>query len=91
MEGHRITPTEYCQKLRSEIVNKKKTPLNELEIRILDFFIDKNLIPDEFEKLLQVRISDEDLAKEESRAICTEILEGWRNQIEIESRLYPRQ
>jgi hypothetical protein len=37
-------------------------------------------MPDKFEQLLRARIDDSDLAKEESRAICAEILEGWGTQ-----------
>jgi hypothetical protein len=84
MGEHMITPREYCQKLRDEITNGESIENDNLQIRILDFFIGVRLMPDKFEQLLRARIDDSDLAKEESRAICAEILEGWENQKRME-------
>ena len=72
-----ITPRKYCQRLRDEITNDESIENDNLQIRILDFFIGARLMPDKFEQLLRARIDDSDLAKEESRAICAEILEAW--------------
>jgi len=76
-DGHMMTPREYCQRLRAEITNGEVIGNDNLQIRILDFFIDERLMPDRFEQLLRARISDSDPGKEESRAICAEILEAW--------------
>ena len=73
-----MTPREYCQRLRAEITNGELVESDGLRTRILDFFIRNGPTPDKFEELLQARINDSDPAKEESRAICTEILEGWK-------------
>jgi len=75
-----MTPREYCQRLRAEITNGESIENDNLQIRILDFFIGERLMPDRFEHLLRARISDPDPGKEESRAICAEILEGWETQ-----------
>ena len=83
--GHMITPREYCQRLRDEITEGESIESDNLQIRILDFFIGVRLMPDKFEQLLRARIDDSDLAKEESRAICAEILGGWETQKGIEA------
>jgi hypothetical protein len=79
-----MRPREYCQKLRAEITNGESIGNDNLQIRILDFFIGERLMPDRFEQLLRAGISDSDPGKEESRAICAKILEGWENQKEME-------
>ena len=75
----KISATELCQKLKSEAVAKQDTSaVNNLRLRILDYFITRNVPDDMFEGTLQARLNDPDPAKEQSKDICAEILEAWQ-------------
>lgn len=75
----RISATELCQKLKSKAIAKQDTSaVNNLRLRILDYFITRNVPDDMFEGTLQVRLDDPDPAKEQSKVICAEILEAWQ-------------
>ena len=70
--------TELCRKLRTEAVARKDaSAVNDLRLRILDYFINRDVPDDIFEEALQARLNDPDPAKEQSKAICTEILKAW--------------
>ena len=74
----RISATELCQKLKSEVVARQDTSaVNNLKLRILDYFITRNVPDDMFEEILKARLNDPDPAKEQSKVICAEILEAW--------------
>jgi hypothetical protein len=47
-------------------------------LRILDYIITHNPPDDIFEAALEARLNDPDPNKEQSKVICTEILEAWR-------------
>lgn len=75
----RTSATELCQTLKTESAAKQDdSAVNNLRLRILDFFITRNVPDDMFEDILQARLNDPDPAKEQSKAICTEILKAWR-------------
>ena len=75
----RISATELCQKLKSEaIARQDSSAVNNLRLRILDYFIARNVPDGMFEGILGARLNDPDLAKEQSKVICAEILEAWR-------------
>ena len=75
----RIGATELCQKLKSEAVARQDaSAVNNLRLRILDYFITRNIPDDMFEGVLKARLNDPDPAKEQSKVICAEILEAWR-------------
>lgn len=75
----RISAVELCQKLKSEaIARQDNSEVNDLRIRILDYFITHSPRNDRFEGLLMARLNDPDPAKEASKVICTEILEAWQ-------------
>jgi hypothetical protein len=52
--------------------------VNNLRLRILDYFITRNVPDDMFEGILEARLSDPDQAKEASKVICAEILQAWQ-------------
>ena len=75
----RVSATELCQKLKSEaIARKDASAVNNLRLRILDYFITRSVPDDIFEGILKARLNDPDPAKEQSKVICAEILEAWR-------------
>lgn len=75
----RTSATELCQKLKSEAVARQDaSAVNNLRLRILDYFINRNVPDDMFEEVLKARLNDPDLAKEQSKVICAEILEAWQ-------------
>jgi hypothetical protein len=75
----RISAVEICQRLKSEaIARQDNTEVNDLRLRILDYFIAHGPSNDRFEGLLKARLNDPDPAKEVSKVICAEILEAWR-------------
>lgn len=77
----RIRAKELCRSLRSEaIVKQDKSVDNDLRLRILDYFITHDPLDDVFEEALKTRINDPDPAKEQSRIICTQILEAWQTR-----------
>lgn len=77
----RISATELCQNLKSEAIARQDTStVNNLRLRILDYFITCNVPDDMFEGALKARLNDPDPAKEQSKVICAEILEAWRNR-----------
>jgi len=77
----RISATELCQKLKSEVVARQDTSaVNNLKLRILDYFITHDISDDIFEDVLKARLSDPDPTKEPSKVICAEILEAWRTR-----------
>ena len=70
---------ELCLRIKSEeIVDQKESAENNLKLRILDYFISRDLSNDMFERALKARLSDPDPAKEQSRIICAQILEAWQ-------------
>ena len=75
----RISATELCQKLKSEAIARQDvSAVNNLRLRILDYFITHNVPDDMFEEVLKARLNDPDPSKEQSRVICAEILKAWR-------------
>jgi hypothetical protein len=52
--------------------------VNNLRLRILDFFITRSVSDDIFEEVLKARLNDPDPAKEQSKVICAEILQAWQ-------------
>jgi len=77
----RTSAIELCQKLKSEAIARQDTSaVNNLRLRVLDYFINHNLPDDMFEEVLEARLNDPDPAKEESKVICGEILEAWQNR-----------
>ena len=70
---------ELCQKLKSEAMARQDAnAVNDLRLRILDYFITHEISSDIFEDILKARLSDPDPAKEQSKVICAEILEAWQ-------------
>jgi len=77
----RISAAELCQKLKSEaIARQDANAVNNLRLRILDYFITLNPPDYKFEGLLRARLNDPDPAKELSKVICAEILEAWQTR-----------
>ena len=77
----RIGVKELCQKLKSEAIARQDTSaVNNLRLRILDYFITRNVPDDEFEGVLRGRLNDPDPDKEQSKVICGQILEAWQNR-----------
>jgi len=77
----KISAIELCQKLKDESeACQDSDPVNNLRIRILDYFVTCRVPDDRFEEVLEGRIHDPDPRKEHSKIICGEILEAWRNQ-----------
>ncbi len=75
----RINAAELCQRLKSEAVARQDTgAVNNLRLRILDYFIALNPPDDRFEGLLKARLNDPDPTKEQSKVICAQILEAWQ-------------
>ena len=73
--------TEVCRKPKSEAVARQDaSAVNNLRLRILDYFITRNIPDDTFEGVLKARLNDPDPAKEQSKVICAEILERWQNR-----------
>lgn len=71
---------ELCQKLKFEAVARQDTGAeNKLRLRILDYFITRDLPDDMFEQVLEARLNDPDPTKEQSKVICARILEAWRS------------
>ena len=76
----RVSVKELCQRLKSEAMARQDTSaVNDLRLRILDYFITHNISDDIFEDILKARLSDPDPAKEQSKVICAEILEAWQS------------
>ena len=72
---------ELCQRLKSEAIARQDTSAdNKLRLRILDYFLARSFPDDMFEKVLEARLNDPDPIKEQSRAICAQILEAWRTK-----------
>ena len=79
----RISAMELCQNLKSEAVARQDTSaVNNLRLRILDYFITHNFPDHVFEGALKGRVNDPDPAKEHSRVICAEILEAWQTSLD---------
>jgi len=79
----RISVKELCQELKSEaMVRQDDSAANYLRLRILDHFITRDISDDIFEDVLRARLNEPDPAKEQSKAICDEILEAWRNRFD---------
>ena len=77
----RISLSELCQKLKSEaIARQDASAVNNLRLRILDYFITRDFPDDMFEGVLKARLNDPDPAKEQSKVICAEILEAWQTR-----------
>jgi len=78
----RISATELCHRLKSQaLATQDASAVNNLRLRILDYFIALNPPDDRFEGLLRARLGDPDPAKEPSKVICAEILEAWLQAI----------
>ena len=77
----RTSAIELCQKLKSEATARQDaSAVNNLRLRILDYFITRDVPDDMFEEALKARLNDPDPAKEHSKVICGEILEAWQNR-----------
>ena len=75
----RTSAIELCQKLKSEATaSQDVSTVNNLRLRILEYFITRNVPDDMFEGILKARLNDPDQAKEASKVICGEILEAWQ-------------
>jgi hypothetical protein len=75
----RMSAVELCQRLKSEaIARRDNSEVNDLRLRILDYFIANGPPNDRFGELLKARLNDPDPAKEASKVICAEILEAWQ-------------
>jgi len=78
----RISAKELCQKLKTEAIAKQDaSTANKLRLRILDYFITRNVSDDNFEEVLKARLNDPDPVKKQSKVICAEILEAWRSNV----------
>lgn len=69
-----------CHTLKDKAMELEETDENRLKMKILDFFIDRNISDDVFEEVLTIRINDPDPTKEPSKNICREILEAWKSR-----------
>ena len=79
----RISAMELCQRLKSEAIARQDASAdNNLRLRILDYFIARNIPDDMFEVVLKGRLNDPDPAKERSKVICTQILEAWQTSLD---------
>ena len=77
----RISATELCQRLKSEAMARQDaSPVNDLRLRVLDFFITRDVPDDIFEEALVARLNDPDPGKEQSKVICAEILKAWQTR-----------
>ena len=77
----KVSAIKLCKKLKDEAAaGQDSSDVNNLRLRILDYFITRNIPDDMFEGVLQARLNDPDPAKEHSKVICAEILEAWQNQ-----------
>lgn len=77
----RISVTELCQRLKSEAIARQDASAdNDLRLRILDYFIARDVADDVFEEALKARLNDPDPAKEQSKVICAQILEAWQTR-----------
>jgi len=77
----KISPRELCQRLKSEITARQaEGEDNDLRLSILDYFISHNPSADIFEKALKTRLDDPNPDKEQSKIICSEILEAWQTR-----------
>jgi len=74
----RIRAKELCQRLKSEATHKQDaSSVNDLRLRILDYFIAADLTDDVFEAVLKALVNDPDPAKQQGRVIYTQILKAW--------------
>jgi hypothetical protein len=79
----KMNAVELCQKLKQESeASQDNSTLNNLRIRILDYLINARVPDNRFEQILEGRLNDPDPAKDQSKVICGEILDAWRNQPE---------
>jgi len=79
----KVSAVELCQRLKDESeASQDNSAVNNLRIRILDYFITHPVPDDKFEEVLEGRISDPDPAKEQSKVICAEILEAWQTSLD---------
>ena len=77
----KVSAIKLCKKLKDEAAaGQDSSDVNNLRLRILDYFITRNIPDDMFEGVLKARLNDPDPAKEQSKVICAEILERWQNQ-----------
>ena len=71
---------ELCNSLKEQSLALEENDENRLRLKILDFFIDRNVSDDIFEEVLTIRINDPDPTKQQSKDICKEILKAWKSQ-----------
>lgn len=71
---------ELCNTLKGKSLELEESDENRLRLKILDFFIDRNISDDVFEEVLTIRINDPDPTKKQSKDICMEILEAWKSR-----------
>ena len=71
---------ELCNSLKKKSLELEENDENRLRLKILDYFIDRNVSDDIFEEVLTIRINDPDPKKLQSKNICTEILEAWKSR-----------
>jgi hypothetical protein len=71
---------ELCNKLKGKSLELEESDENRLRLKILDFFIDRNISDDVFEEVLTIRINDPDPTKKQSKDICKEILQAWKSR-----------
>jgi hypothetical protein len=71
---------ELCNSLKKKSLELEESDENRLRLKILDYFIERNVSDDIFEEVLTIRINDPDPKKLQSKNICTEILEAWKSR-----------
>ena len=76
----RQNSVELCNSLKEQSLALEENDENRLRLKILDFFIDRNVSDDIFEEVLTIRINDPDPTKQQSKDICKEILEAWKSR-----------
>jgi hypothetical protein len=69
-----------CNSLKKKSLELEESDENRLRLKILDYFIERNVSDDIFEEVLTIRINDPDPKKLQSKNICTEILEAWKSR-----------
>ena len=75
----KVSAIKLCKKLKDEAAaGQDSSAVNNLRLRILDYFITRNIPDDMFEEILKARLNDPDPTKEQSKVICAEILEAWQ-------------
>lgn len=80
-----VRPKEFCEAMRDLVVRSQRQPASavsdqafEMKLKVLDYFIARDLDAEGFERSLLDRVADTDPAKELSRGVCCQVLNSWR-------------